>query len=141
MMKHLKLLFLYFLAFIFSVAPVLTYFFMNMDRYISTTQDKIKLGFGGILLVGILILKLLDKLKAPSHLALFGMIFILSYLLSAVLQDLMIFSFLALLGELFDGIVMIYIRRMKRKNLISENAEKTAKQIEEIIKKQGIGRV
>ena len=132
-MKKSKLIFLYIISFIFSFAPILTYFIVNMDRYVSTTYEGIKLFAGGVILAFVLLLKNLGKLKIPSGVCLFGVLFVLSYLLNAILQDLMIFSLLAFVGEVTDSIIRIFINREKRKISEQRSAAVTAKEVERVL--------
>lgn len=132
-MKKSKLIFLYIISFIFSFAPILTYFIVNMDRYVSTTYEGIKLFTGGVILAFVLLLKTLGKLKIPSGVCLFGVLFVLSYLLNAILQDLMIFSLLAFVGEVTDSIIRIFINREKRKISEQRSAAVTAKEVERVL--------
>ncbi len=132
-MRKNKLIFLYLLSFVLSIAPILTYFIINMDRYVSTTYEGIKLFSGGVILAFILLLKVIGKLKIPSGVCLFGILFVLSYLFSAILQDLMIFSLLALCGEVADSIIGIFISREKRRLAEQRNASLTAKEVERVL--------
>ena len=120
-MKRSKIFILYFLSFAFTIAPLFTYFIINRDSYISTRYDSIKLFSGGLIIAFILLLKSLKKLKIPSGVFLFGLMTVLSYLLAPVIKDLMVISFLALIGELFDVVIQLFIAREKRK-ITSEEA-------------------
>ncbi len=132
-MKHLKIFWLYTFGFVLSVAPILTYFILNYDRYIKTTYDGIRLASGGVILSCILLLKITGKLKIPSAVSVFGIIFVLSYLLNSILNDLMLFSFLALVGEACDMIIQIFIRRERARLINSKIASETAKEISKIV--------
>lgn len=126
MRARINIALLYVLAFVCSVAPALIYFLVNHDRYIRTVPEKIKVSIGMIALGIIVIIKLAGKLKANSRIAVFGTVFLLCYLLESILNDLMIFSFLALVGEILDFIVMIFVRKLKRDLFIREAAGATA---------------
>ena len=86
-------------------------------------------------LITIVVLKLCGKLKINSRIVVFGIVFALSYLLDSILDDLLIFSGLALLGEALDMIVGIFIKREKRKLEVNENAEASAKANEKVLEK------
>lgn len=134
MMKtKFKIVMLYILSFVCSVAPALIFFLVNHKRYISTIPDRIKISAGIIALIVIIVLKLLGKLKINSRIAVFGTVFALSYLLEAILNDLLVFSFLALVGEGLELIVGIFIKREKRKALLKESAEANAQELEKVI--------
>lgn len=132
-MKHLKIVCLYILGFVLSVAPILTYFILNYDRYVKSTYDGVRLASGGIILACILLVKITGKLKTPSAVSVFGVIFVLSYLLNSIIMDLMIFSFLALLGEICDMVVQIFIRKERARLVNTKIATETAKEISKIV--------
>lgn len=129
-MKKVKIPLLYALSFICSIGPILTFFLINHREYISTTPEKIKLLFGGALVVAILIIKSLGFLKIKSSLVFFGGAFLLSYLLESIIHDLLIFSFLALVGEVLSMVVKIFINREKKKM----EQEKSGQIVKEAIK-------
>ena len=135
-MKKMKIPLLYVLSFLCSVMPVLIYFVLNHESYISTTPERIKLLFGGILAVSIVITKMLGVFKINSGIMLFSLIFVFSYLLEGIISDLLIFSFLALVGEVLAFIVRQVIKAEKTKS----DEEKTEKMIENAVNKTS-GRV
>lgn len=122
-MKRLKLPLLYIVSFLCSILPVLVYFLVNFDVYVRTTPEKFKLLFGGALVVGILITKAVGALKIKSGIVFFGVAFILAYLLESVISDILIFSFLALVGEILSVIVRIFIKREKEKTATQRGEE------------------
>ena len=132
-MKRLKIPLIYISSFLASTLPVLIYFFINMDKYVKTIPDRVKLSFGGIIVLGIVVLKVLGKLKAPSRLIGFGIVFILCYLLEALIQDLMVFSFLAFIGELLDLCFQVYLKKHKKDKENEKAAQKTAEAIEKVL--------
>ena len=131
-MRSIKLILLYILGFCLSIAPILIYFIANSEKYISNGYDGFKLASGGVILACILLLKITGKLKIPSAVSVFSIIFVLSYLLDTILQDVMIFSFLALLGEIFDIIVQIFIKKQREKAENQKIASQTASEISKI---------
>ncbi|MBQ4585113.1 MAG: hypothetical protein IJA82_02765 [Clostridia bacterium] len=136
-MKKLKLPLLYLLSFVCSVGPVLIFFFINLERYTKTVPQTVKLSAGGIIVLIIAFLKVIGKLKLPSRMTVFAIVFLLTYLLESVISDIMILSFLALVGEVLDAIVSIFIKREKQKN----TEEKTAQITADVVKKALSGRV
>lgn len=128
-MKRIKIPLLYLLSFVFSVGPVATYFILNRERYIGTVPEGIKLGAGAIILLVVVFLKIVGKLRMPGRIYLFGLVFIMCYLLKAVLADMLVFSFLALVGEMLDGICHMFIKRARER----KTAEITAKEIEKVL--------
>ena len=138
-MKAFKIILLHILSVILSICPVTVFFFINFDSYITTEYEGIKLASGGIILLTIVILKVLGKLKIPSGIALYGIILILSYLLDAIIEDLMLFAFLALIGEILSTICDTVIKSLKKKYEREKTAEITANEIKKVI--GGSGRV
>lgn len=132
-MKRLKIPLIYISSFLASTLPVLIYFFVNMDKYVKTVPDRVKLCFGGIIALGIVILKVIGKLKVPSRLVGFGIVFVLCYLFNALLQDLMVFSLLALVGELLDLGFQIYLEKHKKDKENEKAAQKTAEAVERVL--------
>lgn len=132
-MKKLKIPLLYILSFSLSVAPVLIYFFINMDKYITSVPETIKLSAGGILALILVALKVIGVLKIPSRIIVFSATFAFAYLFAAIIQDLLIFSFLALIGEIGSTICQIFIKRAKEERLTEKTAEKTAQQLEKVL--------
>ncbi|MBO5357370.1 MAG: hypothetical protein J6A95_06325 [Clostridia bacterium] len=135
-MKRFKIFILYLCSFVVSISPLLTYFIVNRDRYICTRYDALKLFSGGLIIAFMLLLKVLKKLKIPSGVFLFSLLTVLAYLLKPIISDLMVLSFLALVGELGDLVIQAIISREKRKL----QAKETASAVEDAIVKR-IGRV
>ena len=119
-MNRFKIFILYLISFAFSVGPLFTYLIVNKDRYFCTKYDAIKLFSGGLIIIIMLLLKTLKKLKIPTGVSFFGLICMLSYLLSPVIQDLTVLSFLALVGEIGDSIMQAIISKEKRKLFAKE---------------------
>ena len=135
-MKRLKLPLLYLSAFLLSVMPILVYFTINSELYFKTRGETVKLLFGGALAIGIVIFKTLGFLKIKSSIVIFLGVFVFSYLLESVISDLIVFSFLALAGELGSSLVKIFIAKEKGKI----RDEKTEEIVEKAILKSS-GRV
>lgn len=132
-MRSIKIILLYILGFCISIAPILIYFIANADKYISNGYEGVKLASGGVIIACILLLKVTGKLKIPSAVSVFGVMLVLSYLLDAILQDIMLFSFLALIGELGDIVVQVFINRLREKQANEKIAVQTASKLEKII--------
>ena len=132
-MKKLKIPILYLLSLFFSIGPVLIYFLVNLDRYVQTAPQGIKVSCGFGLLFVIAFLKVMGKLKIPSRIYVFAIIFLLSYLLKDVLKDLIVFSFLALIGEMLDGVCQGMIKKARVSRTEEKTAQKTAQEIERVL--------
>ena len=136
-----RLVLLYIFSFITSVAPLLSCFVVKWSVYTKTPSDTFKLCAGGVIVLIFLALKVVGKLKMPRRIVLFGVVFVLVYLLQAVLNDLLLLSGMALLGELVDYIFFQRaIRLTKEAITIGKTADATTAQVEEVIKKY-IGRM
>ncbi|MBQ7907285.1 MAG: hypothetical protein IJ309_04845 [Clostridia bacterium] len=129
-MNRLRLPLLYLLSFTLSLGPVLVYFFINLDKYVTSVADAVRLSFGGVIILGVVLLKVVGLLKMPPRIVLFALVFAGCYLLSSILNDLIIFSFLALIGEIGDSVCQIFIRREKERRLIEKTARATATALE-----------
>ena len=114
-MKKIKLPLLYTASFLCSILPVLVYFLINFDTYVKTTPERFKLLFGAVLVIAILVVKSVGALKIKSGIVFFGITFILAYLLESIVTDILIFSFLALVGEILSVVVRVFIKREKDK--------------------------
>lgn len=136
-----KIALLYILSVILSVAPIAIFFFINLERYTKTVPETVKLCSGAGILLCIVVLKAIGKLHIPSAIYLYSIVFVLSYLLDAILQDLMIFALLALTGEILSLIVDVVIKRIRINLEREKTASMTAKEVEKVIAKQAGGRV
>lgn len=137
----LRLWFLQVASFIVSAAPLTVCIILNWDKYTGTPDQTVKLCFGGALGALLIALKAVGKLKIPSALACYGVVFIMAYLLDKILTDLMLLSGMALLGELL--VVVFFnkaIKNAKEQILVSKTADATTSQVEEVLKKY-VGRV
>lgn len=138
-MRLFKITLLHILSVVLSICPVLIFFLINLDYYVTTRYEGIKLASGGMILLVIVILKVIGKLKIPSGITLYGIMLILSYLLNAIIADLMLFTFLALVGEILSSICDAVIKSFKKKLEREKTAEITANEIKKVI--GGSGRV
>ena len=138
-----RLILLEIASFIVSVAPLVVVFAINWDKYAEAPADTVKLCFGGALIVVLLLLKVIGKLRMPSRIVFFGIVFIMAYLLQAVLADILLISGMALAGEVVDCICFQRAIRITRENiLVNKTADATTQKVEEVIKKYvGSGRV
>lgn len=140
--KGFWIFFLSLLSFFFSVAPLAAVFIFNFDKYTKTVGQSVKLGFGGILVVIFLLLKVLGKLKMPSRVVVFGFVFMAAWLLEAVLADLVLLSGAALLGEGIDSIIIQPIlEKVKRERQTEEVADATADKLRQVLDDYMGGRV
>lgn len=97
-----RLVFLYIGSFLVSIAPLLVVLILRWDNYTKTPGDTVKLCFGGAICLFFVFLKVIGKLKMPRRIVLFGVVFVMAYLLQALMDDLILLSGMALAGELLD---------------------------------------
>ena len=114
-MRRATLPALYTLSVLLSILPVAIYFIANREAYVSTRAEGIRLLFGGALALFVVVIKALGFLKIKSSIIVFLAMFVFSYLLESVISDLLVFSFLALTGEVMSMIVRIFINKEKEK--------------------------
>ena len=139
----LRLALLYIGSFVVSVAPLLVCFIINWDKYAETPADTVKLCIGGVIALVFIFLKVIGKLKMPRRIVLFGVVFVMAYLLQPIIKDLMLLSGMALAGEFLDFVCFQRAIRITKENiLIGKTADATTTQVEQVIKKYlGSGRV
>ena len=136
MKKRALVVLLFICSFICSIAPITVYFAVNSEKYIKSPEDTFKLCFGGLICLCLLMLKVIGKLKLPSSTVAFGFLFLLSYLLKSITDDILIFSFLALIGDLADKIFFaIPISRLKKSIEYEKSADVTARKLDEVMER------
>lgn len=138
-----RLVFLYTGSFLVSIAPLIIMLALNWKDYTKTPGDTVKLCVGGVLCLFFIFCKVVEKLRMPRGIVLFGIVFVMSYLLKALLDDLMLLSGMALVGELLDLICFRHFIKVTKENiLIEKSADATTSKFEEVLTKYlGNGRV
>ena len=100
-----------------------------------------KLGIGGVLLAIIIALMILGRMKMQRRIVSLSMCFIMSYLLQAVLADLVLLLGLALIGEALDLFLFQgAIKRINERIHIEKTADAAGERFEEVLKKY-VGRI
>lgn len=130
-------------SFIVSIAPLVIVLIINWGKYTKTPGETVKLCIGGIMVAFFIFLKVIGKLKMPRRIVLFGVVFIMAYLLQAIMDDMILLSGMALLGEFVDMVCFQgFIKKLKENIIVGKTANATTTQVEEVIKKYiGNGRV
>ena len=129
-------------SFLASIIPLGLVVWMHRDEYIATVGQAVKLSIGGIIVAILLLLKIIGKLKKPRLVTTLAMIFILSWLLAVVLQDLMLLSGAALIGEVVDEIFFRRsIKRLDERIHMEKSADVTVQKMEQMMQKYVGGRV
>lgn len=138
----IKLVFLQIFSFIFSIAPLAIAIIVNRDRYFGTPEESVKLGIGLIIGIVFICLKVLAKIKIPSRLVTYGIVFAMVYLMQSILADLLLLSGMAFLGEMLDFLFFQRAIRRTRERISAETtADATAVQVEKLFDKYvGSGR-
>ena len=136
MKKRALIVLLFICSFICSIAPITVYFAVNSEKYIKSPEDTFKLCLGGLICLCLIMFKVLGKLKLPSSTVAFGFLFLLSYLLKSITDDILIFSFLALVGDLADKIFFaIPISRLKKSIEYERSADVTVRKVDEVMER------
>ena len=92
-------------GFLFSVLPLASLLLLRWERYTALPAGGVRLSVGGIFIALLLLLKVMGKLKLPSRLTVMTVALILAYLLEALLCDLTLVLWAALIGEALDTLV------------------------------------
>ena len=143
MKNKAKLFFMECGGFFASVTPVAVVFFLNLDRYVQSTRDGWKLGFGGIIVAVLILLKVLGRLRLPSHITTVAVVTLLSWLLSSLLKDLTLLCAMYLVGEILDALIFRRTaKRLREAIQMERQADATASRVEDLLKNYiGNGRV
>lgn len=138
---RVRLVFLYIGSFIISIAPLVVVLALNWGDYTKTPGDTVKLCFGGVFALFLIFLKVIGKLKMPRRIVFFGILFLLVYLLKALLDDILLLTGMALAGELIDLLCFQRpIKITKESIMIEKTSDATASKVEEAMKKYFNGR-
>lgn len=138
MKQKIKLAVLEILSFIVSIAPLAVVLIMNWGKYTKGPSETVRLWIGSFIIIAFVIAKVLGKLKVPPRIVTFAVIFLMSYLMQAVLDDLFLLSGMALLGEALDLIIFRRaIKHIREQVLIDRTAEasadRTAEKMREVL--------
>lgn len=130
-------------SFIVSIAPLVIVLIINWGKYTKTPGETVKLCIGGIMVAFFIFLKVIGKLKMPRRIVLFGVVFIMAYLLQAIMNDMLLLSGMALLGEFIDMVCFQgFMKKLEENILVGKTANATTDQVEKVIQKYiGNGRV
>ena len=127
---------LYMLSFLATTLPLALLFLSRIDRYVAVPAGGVRLALGGGLTVVFLALKVLGKLRMPSRLTAFAVSLLMCYLLEAVLSDLSLILWAALIGEVIDAwILSPWVKRTRDRLARARQASDTADAIGEVLRK------
>ena len=139
-----KLILLEILSFVVSITPILVVVICKWEEYVPTTYATCKLTIGLIASVIFMALKAMGRLKFPEkRVVSYSIVFIMAYLLSAIMKDIVLLSGMALLGEIVDLIFLQRpIKKLREEIVISKTSDAVAKKVEETVSNLvGKGRV
>ena len=89
-----------------------------------------------MLIVGLVFLKAIDKLHMPNRIVSFGILFLVAYLLQKLMQDIVLISGMALLGEMIDVIFFQrWIRKTRETIIIEKTADVTTGKVEDVLRR------
>lgn len=130
-----KLFFLCMGGFLFSTMPLLALLAIKWEEYTALPGGAVRLCFGGGAIVALLALKVLGKIKLPSRLTVMAIALVLVYLLEALLTDLSLILWVALIGEAIDTFLFApFAKRTRERIKIIKQADATADRVEELLK-------
>lgn len=142
MKKRVKLCVLQVLSFIVSAAPLAVLLIINLDKYFVTIAAGVKLAAGGMLVIVLMLLNAFGRLKIPGGVMAYLIVFLLAYLLEAVLADLMLISGAALIGAVVDYIfIRPLVKRARDEIMIGKTADATAEKVKSVLDEYLGGRV
>ena len=100
-----------------SILPLALLLFSRWDRYTAIPAGGVRLTVGGGLIAVMLVLKVMGKLKLPSRLSVMLVSLVLTYLLEALLSDLSLVLWAAIIGEALDTLLLAPLLRRARERL------------------------
>ena len=130
-----KLFFLCLGGFLASVLPLLVLLLLKWDKYTAIPGGAVRLCFGGGAVAALILLKVLGKLKLPSRLTVMVIALVLCYLLEALIADLTLILWVAIIGEAVDCFLFApFAKRTRERIAIAKTADATADRVEELLK-------
>lgn len=123
---RVKLFFATLGGYVASVLPLVCLFAAKWETYTGASRGAFRLCLGGGIVLILLLFKVLGKLRMPSRALGMILCLILSYLLEAVLSDLTLILWMALLGELVDALFFARAVRLLRERLQADRVADAA---------------
>ncbi|MBE6691096.1 MAG: hypothetical protein E7590_07450 [Ruminococcaceae bacterium] len=125
-------------SYLVLVGPLLAVLCANRARYFTTVADTVKIGVGGLICLVMVALLIGGKLRVPSALIVLSFVFVMSWLLGNLLEDLMLLSGCALAGKAADWIFFVpHIRRLRERIHIERQATATADAVTAALERTG----
>lgn len=134
--ERTKLFFLTFFGFLFSILPLAILFALRWEEYVTAVPGgAIRLSLGGGMIAVLILLKVLGKLKLPSRLCVMVIALAAVYLLEALLADMSLILWMAIIGEAVDTFLFApFVRRTRERISVMKQADATADRVEELLK-------
>ncbi len=130
-----KYFFLCMFGFFSSTLPLAALLGMKWDAYTAEPGSGIKLGFGAVAILILMVLKVLGKLKLPSRVTVMAIALVIVYLLEALLADLTLILFVSTIGEAVDSFLFSpFAKRCRERIDRMKQADATADRVEELLK-------
>ena len=123
------------LSFLLSVLPVSVAIITRWDVYTEDPGGGFKLAIGGILLGVVLLLGVLGRLKIPGDIWVAVFVFVISYLIRSVLDDILLLTGCYIAGRVCDRLFCKgAIKRIREELAARRTAELTGKTVVDQIK-------
>ena len=125
--------------FFVSIAPIAVAVGMNWGKYTRTVRSGASLAAGGVIALVLIILKLLNRMPKKVHGVIkYGVVFAVTYLLQDLLNDAVLLTGCAFVGELLDWAIFTVPVRKTEERIAAESssdviAEKLSAKIEAAI--------
>ena len=134
------------LSFLCTIGPLVGIFIVNWSSYVQRPADAIKLSFGAVMVVVVLVITALGKLGIPRRIVVEAVLLAMAYFLQPLLTDLVMILGVVLAGEVVDFLFFKQaIKRTSEELLVEKasdrSADKTASKVEEILNNYIGGRV
>ena len=122
-------------GFLSSILPLLVLMALKWEDYTDIPGGAVRLCFGGVAVAALVAMKVIGKIKLPSRLTVMVIALLLVYLLEALLADLALILWVAIIGEAVDAFLFApFAKRMREKISIAKQADATADRVEELLK-------
>ncbi len=122
-------------GFLASILPLALLLALRWEKYTAVPGGAVRLCFGGGVIAVLILLKVLGKLKLPSRLTVMVTALVLVYLLEALLFDVTLILWMAILGETLDTFLFSpFLRRTRARMERLRQADVTAGAVEELLK-------
>lgn len=147
MKSKAKIALLKLLGLSFTAVPIMTYLFVNWDKYTAVIPgqvipESIKLSAGMVVGLTVVGMSVIGKVKVSNGWITLGILFGLSWALQSIIDDLTLFLGMAFAGSTIDYIfVKGKIADIEETRVMNKQADISANKLAEVITKSVAGRV